>query len=92
MIDNIWAQWQAQDEARLNDVAGFYDTAKEPLSGWRNTSAYLRGLSVPSLLSLTSSTILTALDTVLDYQGIIPRLTIGDVMDTKGDVVCSVYE
>lgn len=34
----------------------------------------------------------TALDTVLDYQGIIPRLTVGDVMDMKGDVVCSVYE
>ncbi|EIM81501.1 Di-copper centre-containing protein [Stereum hirsutum FP-91666 SS1] len=70
MLDQVWARWQAENEGRLGDIAGFYDTATEPLSGWRNTT----------------------LDTVLDYQGIIPRLTIGDVMDMKGDVMCSVYE
>lgn len=38
MLDQIWARWQAEDEDRLIDVAGFYDTVFEPLSGWRNTS------------------------------------------------------
>lgn len=73
----------------MRDIAGFYDTATEPLSGWRNTSTYH-----PCYDTIATDLIwfLTALDTVLDYQGIIPRLTIGDVMDLKGDVMCSVYE
>lgn len=38
MLDQVWARWQAENEDRLGDIAGFYDTATEPLSGWRNTS------------------------------------------------------
>lgn len=33
-----------------------------------------------------------ALDTTLDYFGIIPSLTVGDVMNTTGGVLCFVYE
>lgn len=47
MLDQIWARWQAVSEDRLGDIAGFYDTATEPLSGWRNTSTSC--LFTPSL-------------------------------------------
>ncbi|EIM81499.1 Di-copper centre-containing protein [Stereum hirsutum FP-91666 SS1] len=34
----------------------------------------------------------TTLNTTLDYFGIIPSLTVGDVMNTTGGVLCFVYE
>lgn len=40
MLDRIWAQWQALSESNVYDIAGFVDTELEPLSGYRNTSAY----------------------------------------------------
>lgn len=90
MLDRIWAQWQGLNESNVYDIAGFVDTELEPLDGWRNTS---QSIFIRLLISgLNRLTIHQALNTTLDYFGIIPSLTVGDVMNTTGGVLCFIYE
>lgn len=88
MLDRIWAQWQGLNESNVYDIAGFVDTELEPLEGWRNTSQSF----LISSYWFYGLTIHQALNTTLDYFGIIPSLTVGDVMNTTGGVLCFVYE
>ncbi|KAF4820078.1 Tyrosinase ustQ [Colletotrichum siamense] len=86
-LDRVWWQWQeANLTARLTDISGQNIPDQSILD--------MAGLSAPGS-ELTDyngdNGNVTTLNHVLFIQNLVPNVTIADIMDIRGDVVCAEY-
>ncbi|KAI0470072.1 amino acid transporter [Xylariaceae sp. FL0804] len=85
-LDKLWWEWQeANLTARLTDMGG----ANLPNSGANQENAEYPGTEYTDYWGDPGN--VTTLDHVLYMFEIYPNVTIGDIMDIGGDVVCSEY-
>ncbi|KAL4916761.1 transmembrane amino acid transporter protein-domain-containing protein [Aspergillus aurantiobrunneus] len=87
-LDRLWWQWQQADwPSRLGDIGGPNVPPQEVLDSV--------GLSAASPTVVDSSRDRgdkTTLGHVLWMNGIVPNVTIAEVMDLEGDVICAKYD
>lgn len=86
-LDRVWWQWQQKDlPARLTDMGGSIMPDAQALS--------LAGEGEPSAALLDydgDSGNTTTLNHTLWMGGLVQNVTVGDVMDIGGDVICAQY-
>ncbi|KAF8477673.1 Di-copper centre-containing protein [Russula ochroleuca] len=78
MVDKIWYNWQQLDPRNANS---FFGGASEPTDNLTIYDEYPNG--GPPFLTVNST---------MPADGMFPVLTIGDVLNTTGGVLCYVYE
>lgn len=86
-LDRVWWQWQEKDlEARLLDMGGnnYPDATTISLAGEGDPSHGLLDYS-------GDVSNVTTMNHTLWMGGIVQNLTVGDVMDVRGAVVCAEY-
>lgn len=87
-LDRLWWQWQLADQpGRYSDIGGVNVPPQETLD--------TVGLSPPSATLVDYSGDpgnQTTLAHVLWMSGILPNVTVGEVMELAGDVICAIYE
>ncbi|KAI1343105.1 hypothetical protein F5Y15DRAFT_429071 [Xylariaceae sp. FL0016] len=101
-VDKMWWDWQAQDpDNRLKDISGLND--QDPVVGfsefpggqeaesrmWGKPTAEMKAVT-PDPQAGDDGPIMT-LGHVLSSLGIIPDMTVADIMDTKGGYLCYAY-
>lgn len=86
-LDRVWWQWQQRDlPARLHDMGGnnIPDTATLALAGLGYPSAALTNYD-------GDPGNVTTLNHTLWMAGIVPNMTVDDVMNLRGEVICADY-
>jgi len=78
MIDKIWYDWQNRDPV---NAESFFGGSVESLSSLAAYNQYPNG--DPPFLNLSST---------MPADGLFPEVTIGDVLNTTGGILCYVYE
>ncbi|KAH0437823.1 amino acid transporter [Colletotrichum camelliae] len=86
-LDRVWWQWQEVNlTARLTDISGQNILDESILD--------MAGLSAPGS-ELTDyngdNGNVTTLEHILFIQNLVPNVTIADIMDMRGDVICAEY-
>ncbi|ROW04939.1 hypothetical protein VPNG_06991 [Cytospora leucostoma] len=86
-LDRLWWSWQkANLSSRLTDISGRNTPTESDLESneWVSPSA--------SVLDYDGdSGNVTTMDHVLWMAGLLPNVTVADVMDLRGDVICAEY-
>ncbi|KAG8163087.1 hypothetical protein KVR01_007565 [Diaporthe batatas] len=86
-LDRIWWEWQSKDDARLTDMGGD-NVAKSNFLA----SAQPKSLPVSAFSPyFEDGGDETTLDHVMWMTGVVPNITIREVMDIKSDAVCIEY-
>jgi tyrosinase len=100
-VDKMWADWQAQDPARLTEIAGL--NAQDPAIGFSEfpgdmeEESAMWGHPTAEMLAATPDPEAgdggknITLNHVLSSLGIIPDATVADVMDIQGGYLCYEY-
>jgi len=78
MIDKLWFNWQLRNP---ENAKSFFGGSVQAIQSLDSYNKYPNG--GPPFLSL---------DTIMPSDGLFPEVTIGDVLNTTGDVLCYVYE
>lgn len=98
----MWADWQSVSTSRLLDIGG--PNAQDPATGFTEfpggveEEAKMWGKPTPEMAALSPNPQAgdggptTTLNHVLTSFGILPDVTIKDIMDTKGSYLCYVYK
>lgn len=104
-LDKLWWQWQANDlTPRLKDITGSNQPMSvDPIPGLNGSfpsfpGNYSCGSPMPVALTPTAQQKIdgdpgnvTTLGHVLTMFGMLPNVTITDVMDTQGGLLCYEY-
>src|SRR4051812_955612 len=102
-VDKMWADWQAVDPAsRLYDMTGPNNQTPEEgffeFDGGQEVESLMWGKPTADILAITPDPTngdnggnVTTLNHVLTSLGIIPDVTVRDIMDTKGGYLCYEY-
>jgi tyrosinase len=97
----MWADWQAAKPERLKDMTG--PNAQSPETGFLEfpggieTESAMWGKPTAAMKAVTPDPQngdggpTTTLNHIMSSLGIIPNVTIGDVMDIKGGYLCYEY-
>lgn len=97
----MWADWQSVSTARLADISG--PNAQDPETGFSEFPGGIEeeakqwGKPTPEMLAVTPDPQagdggpITTLDHVLTSLGVLPDVTIRDIMNTKDSYLCYVY-
>ncbi|KAF3805959.1 Tyrosinase ustQ [Colletotrichum gloeosporioides] len=84
-LDRVWWQWQeANLTARLTDISG-QNTPDQSILDMASLSA--PGSELTDYNGDNGN--VTTLDHVLFIQNLVPNVTIADIMDIRGDVICA---
>ncbi|KAI0299582.1 hypothetical protein BC826DRAFT_1102698 [Russula brevipes] len=78
MIDKVWSDWQHRNP---ENAKSFFGGSVQAIQSLDSYNKYPNG--APPFLSL---------DTIMPSDGLFPEVTIGDVLNTTGGVLCYVYE
>ena len=100
-VDKMWADWQKEDESRLTEIAG--SNAQDPAVGFSEfpgdmeEESKMWGHPTADMIAITPNPEAgdgggnITLNHVLSSIGIIPDVTIAEIMDTKGGYLCYEY-
>lgn len=98
----MWADWQSVSPSRLTEISG--PNAQDPKIGFSEFPGSIEeesrqwGKPTPEMLAVTPNPQAgdggptTTLNHVLSSLGVLPEVTIRDIMDTKGAYLCYVYK
>ncbi|KAF4827108.1 Tyrosinase ustQ [Colletotrichum tropicale] len=86
-LDRIWYEWQTRNESRLTDMAGQNVATSTIL-----TSSQPKSLPESAFVPYFGDNGgVTTLDHVMWMAGIVPNITIREVMDVKSEAICAEY-
>jgi tyrosinase len=96
MIDRMWYEWQLSDPQNANSFSG---GSGQCVGSMEQYEQYPSGCPLDLDVSACSSRfkevrfdLILKLNSTLPTDGLFPQLTIGDVMNTTGGVLCYVYQ
>jgi tyrosinase len=101
-VDKMWADWQAKNASRLAEIGGL--NRQDPAIGFTEFPGSMEeesamwGKPTKEILAVTPDPTkgdgggnITTLGHVLSSSGIIPDVTIRDIMNIKGKYLCYEY-